>query len=144
MKDKQNYNAYMKKYMLNRYHERRSKTIVSLGSKCIDCGSIDNLEIDHKDHLAKTLDIAKLWSVAESRYLEEIGKCTLRCKPCHIDKTIRERGKLPAKGTHGTLSSYRYCKCDECKSANAKWNREYKRKRKNKGSCPERPNGPGF
>lgn len=31
---------------------------------------------------------------------------------------------------HGTLTEYRYCKCDLCKEANRKWNREYSAKRR--------------
>ena len=57
-------------------------------------------------------------------------KCQLLCKKHHTDKTIVDTGKKLAKGTHGTISSYRYCKCDACREAANKLSREYRRRKR--------------
>jgi hypothetical protein len=113
--------------MLNVYRTRRTWAITKLGGKCI-CGSIDQLEIDHIDRTQKSIEISRLYSVSKERYEKEIIKCQLLCKDCHIKKTILERGLKIARGTHGTISGYRYCgppKCGDCKKAkrecHSKW-----------------------
>lgn len=44
-KSKEEYNAYMRKYMLERYYRRKAEAIIALGGKCVKCGSTDNLEL---------------------------------------------------------------------------------------------------
>lgn len=122
-----NYNEYMRNYMLRRYHERRNKAIEFLGGKCIHCGKTEDLELDHIDPKTKSFEIGKLWSVAEVGFWAEVKKCQLLCKAAHADKSIIDSGKKSAKETHGTLSSYRYCKCTECKEAKSKHSREQRR-----------------
>lgn len=128
MTKKDNYNAYMKKYMLERYHKRRRKAIAHLGGRCIKCGSSDNLQFDHIERNAKSFEIAKLSSKNEKDFWLEIEKCQLLCNTCHQEKTLIDLGRKSAKNTHGTLSSYRYCKCTLCKKAKADWQKNYKRK----------------
>lgn len=111
--------------MLKRYHERKSQAIIYLGGQCVECQSRDDLQFDHKDRLTKGFTIAKLWSVNEQRFWEEIKKCQLLCLKCHIIKSALEQGKKPARGTHGTLSSYRYCRCDKCKRAKSEYMKDY-------------------
>jgi hypothetical protein len=131
-KDKVKYNAYMKVYMLKRYHARRKIAIKYLGGKCIDCGSKKELEFDHIEPKEKSFSIAKLWSVKEEEFWKEINKCNLRCKNCHIIKTVLQNGQTMAKGTHGTLSARSYCNCNECKTAYNIYKKEWREKRKNK------------
>lgn len=72
-----------------------------------------------------------MWTASEARFKAELAKCQLLCKPHHLEKTLRERGFKPAKGTHGTLSAYKSCgppKCEECKKAKRDYQREYKQK----------------
>lgn len=123
-------NEYMRVYMLNRYRERRSDALARFGNKCTKCGSSEDLEFDHIDPSTKSFTIGKLWSVSEARFEEELKKCQLLCQTCHSEKTVQESGKTLARGTHGTLSSYRYCKCDECRKAHTAYVREWKRKNK--------------
>lgn len=111
--------------MLKRYHKRRQYAIILLGGKCVKCGSKKNLEFDHIKPEDKLFTIAKLWSCPEDIFLQEINKCELKCKTCHTER------HATARNTHGTLSSYRYCKCKECRETNNKYMREYK---KNKAS----------
>jgi hypothetical protein len=96
---------------------RRAAALAYLGGVCVDCGCGTGLEFDHRDPAAKSFTITgnlnRSWVVV----LVELDKCVLRCKPCHSRKTILERGQVPAKGTHGTLSAYRYCRCDLCRAA---------------------------
>lgn len=129
-----NSNEYMRQYMLRRYHTRRAKAIEYLGSKCTSCESTVALEIDHIDPSSKSLDLGRCYSYSEAIFWAEIQKCQLLCKKCHIEKTIVERGHKVARGTHGTLSSYRYCKCDKCKAAKAQYTREYRRPSRRKST----------
>ena len=85
-----NSNEYMKEYMKRRYYERRNYALNLLGNECAECGSKDNLEIDHTDKYSKTLDIAKMWSVNKQRFLAELSLCQLLCTDCHKAKTSEE------------------------------------------------------
>lgn len=120
----------MRKYMLRRYHKRRQEAIDYLGSKCSICESVDNLEIDHIDSNKKEIALDKLWSIAKHRYWKELEKCQLLCNSCHITKTIKDKGNKPAKGKHGTVSSYKYCRCEECKTAKRECQRRWRAKKK--------------
>ena len=114
------YNEYMRKYMKERYAKRRAIAISMLGGRCVDCSSVEDLEFDHADRTTKSFDIGKrLAGCAEERLQDELAKIVLRCQPCHALKSILERGHMPVKGrdVHGTLSSYRYCKCVLCRAA---------------------------
>lgn len=111
----------MRQYMLRRYHERRAEATALLGGQCASCGTEEQLQFDHIDKEDKEFDIAKFWSVSRERFLAELSKCQLLCGPCHKKKH--------APKTHGTLSMYRYCKCDLCRKAKADWMRAYKRQR---------------
>lgn len=44
---------YMNIYMKRRWEIRRARAIEYLGAKCIECGSKNNLEFDHKDPNSK-------------------------------------------------------------------------------------------
>lgn len=129
-KNKEEYNAYMKEYMRNRWINRREKAIEQLGGKCVLCGSDRDLQFDHIDPMNKSVNIAKMSSASERRFQEELSKCQLLCSNCHEDKSIVDSGKKKAKGTHGTISSYRYCRCNECRSAWSAHCKEYRLRRK--------------
>lgn len=87
LKDPTAYNSYMRDYMLRRYHARRELMFERLGRACISCGSTDELEADHIDASTKSFPVAKLWSVSLVRFIEEIDKCQILCRPCHITKS---------------------------------------------------------
>jgi 5-methylcytosine-specific restriction endonuclease McrA len=115
---------YMREYMKARYHRRRADAIEKLGGKCVQCGSTSELEFDHIDPTTKSFVLGtKMAGVSEEKLQSEIAKCQLLCKSCH------EAKHHTAKGKHGTVSSYRYCKCDDCRKAKSDHNREYKRLR---------------
>lgn len=115
--------------MIKRYHERRKIALELLGSKCAKCGSVEKLEIDHIDRSQKKYSTERAFSLSYDKFLAEIKKCQLLCKKCHTDKSIVDAGYNKGKGNHGTKSSYRYCRCDDCKKANTeyckKWVKEH-------------------
>jgi hypothetical protein len=122
------YNAHMAAYMKEWYERRRAEAVAALGGHCAWCDETENLEFDHIDPATKITTISKLWTASEVRFQAELAKCQLLCVPHHIEKTLAERGFKPAKGTHGTLSAYRYCgppKCEECKAAKREYMQAY-------------------
>lgn len=86
---------------------------------CIQCGSVENLELDHIDPRTKVSH--SIWSWSESRRLAEIAKCQVLCQTCHKQKT---RDQYPitngfAVHQHGTINMYesQKCKCEPCRAA---------------------------
>lgn len=126
-KDIEKYNKYQAKYHLERYHRIRNFTIESLGGVCVECGSKENLELDHIDPKTKLFTSEKLLNVSKKKWDKEVKKLQVLCKVCHNIKTIKENGKILVKGmnTHGTLSSYRYCRCSVCKKAKSEYMKKY-------------------
>ncbi len=125
-KDKQQYNEYIRIYMAERYYKRRAFYLDKLGGKCVVCGSVIDLEFDHIDRHLKSFNVGKAlagWS--EKKLDPEMEKCQLLCPEHHQDKSITERGNQ--RWQHGTLTGYRYCKCDLCRAAKAEYMKNYKR-----------------
>lgn len=117
-------NKYMNDYMKTRYLRRRLEVIEKLGGRCVNCGSTDSLEFDHIDESTKEFTIAKGSSFSEERWQAEIAKCQLLCKTCHITKHSSD---FPC----GDVRKYwRGCRCSQCRAANARHSREYKRRRR--------------
>ena len=112
----------MRVYMINRYYERRKRIVEYLGGECVNCKSTEKLEIDHKSE--KNFNVAQIWSCKWDKVVKEISLCQLLCYSCHKDKHRTKE--------HGTLSMYRYCKCEECRSAATKYVRNYRKKLRNK------------
>lgn len=65
--------------------ERRRAWFAENGP-CIDCGTWDELQLDHRDPTEKVQH--RVWSWSEARRLVELAKCVVRCAPCHLKKTI--------------------------------------------------------
>ena len=107
-----------KQYFREYYAKRRAEYINMLGGKCIACNTVVLLEFDHIDSATKSFAIGKLMSVSKQKALEEIKKCQLLCKPCHIIKTKESgesgggwnRGRL----THGSNGYKQDCRCEVC------------------------------
>lgn len=129
-KDKEAYREYMREYMLKRYHKRRKLMVEHLGGECFECGSMEALEVDHVDRAKKTMDVSRMAFVSEERMFEELNGCQLLCRSCHALKSIKDTGKKVARGNHGTISTYRYCKCDECRRANTEHCRKKREERR--------------
>lgn len=86
-KNTADYNAYQREYQLRRYHKRMAEAREKLGGKCVQCGAVDELEIDHIHAGDKYIPLNKLWSIAKARFDEELKYCQLLCKDCHIKKS---------------------------------------------------------
>lgn len=117
-------------YMLARYNKRRREAIAKLGGACVVCGATENLQLDHIFRSEKSFNISQMWSISQERFDAELAKCQLLCGICHRAKNTWELDKKAAIRTHGTLSSYRYCKCDLCKKAYSDYWQSYKPRKK--------------
>lgn len=125
----------MNQYMKTQYKTRRNKFITQLGGVCVKCGTADNLQFDHIDPSLKEYDISLIMiSAPLDRISKELEKCQLLCKRCHLAKSVIDAGNTPREGTHGSHTIYRRgCRCDDCKSANTVYQREYREKRNMRG-----------
>ncbi len=65
---------------------RRQEWIVAHGP-CAECGSWDELEVDHVD--AGTKVSSNVWSWSQIRRDAELAKCQVLCHDCHKTKTYR-------------------------------------------------------
>jgi len=118
VKTREEYNAYMRVYNLERYYRIKREMYEYLGDKCSICGNkYNSYEIDHKDRTQKVFEVSKKYAISQFDRYKELDKCQLLCKQCHTVKSIEERGQTVTKNrnVHGTLSSYRYCKCSICR-----------------------------
>lgn len=113
-------------YYRDRYTRLRAEKIQELGGKCIDCGTADDLEFDHADASSKRFEISRIITYSAERLYAELGKCVLRCAPCHREKSRAEtdhaggHNRIPAdEYHHGTTRMYQYqaCRCEMCVAA---------------------------
>lgn len=113
----------IKIYMLQRYHARRQQGIEQLGGKCLKCAATENLHFHHRNPKEKSFTVGSGGSFSEERWQQELAKCDLLCRDCHIVE------HKPAH-VHGDVRRYwQGCKCAECRAANTAHSRRYKRSR---------------
>lgn len=103
--------------------KRRAEWLTANGP-CCQCGSWDNLEIDHVDRAQKVTHT--VWSWRQERRDTELAKCQVLCHSCHCRKTLSAGDHLrkvprPKQTTfrHGTLNGYTRwkCRCVDCREA---------------------------
>lgn len=96
------YNAYMREYQQRRNEKRIALAMELLGGQCEWCGSTMELEFDHEDPNSRYADITAgtVTNLSKRRFLEELAKCQLLCRPCHQAKTRQDyaEGKYDAGG----------------------------------------------
>ena len=93
-KNKRTQKLYQKKWAAERYHRERNKWIKENGP-CVNCGSWEDLHLDHIDRQGKLSH--RIWSWSKEKREAEISKCQALCIHCHIDKTVNEnKGELPS------------------------------------------------
>ena len=131
MQTKEEYNAYHKIYQLARYHRRRAEAVEKLGRKCVQCGSTEDLHLDHIDPSTKTFDIGAIGTHSETKWQTELAKCQLLCKPHHQIKSVLEQG-YNLRNVHGTEACYRHgkCRCDSCRKAHSDYGKERRQLKK--------------
>lgn len=83
--------------------------------KCVECGSIEDLELDHVDPSTKVSH--RIWTWSEVRRNEELAKCQILCRSCHQKKTAQEN-QTAQHGTDTMYSIYK-CRCEDCRQARA-------------------------
>lgn len=90
------------------WKNRRRREWIEENGPCIDCGSLEDLEIDHRDASTKLHNVSSLWSLSpvNPKRVEELAKCVVRCKSCHLQKTV-----LNHERSHG--SSHFHAKLTE-------------------------------
>jgi hypothetical protein len=52
---------------------------------CVDCGKVDDLQLDHVNPREKISH--RIWSWSRDRRESELAKCVARCSECHFVKT---------------------------------------------------------
>ena len=107
------YTKFGKEYHKNYYYHRRQQIFEYLGGECKSCGSKENLHVDHIDPNNKEFDISRKLSVRRNK--DELDKCQLLCRDCHIEKTRIENSGW----THGTMYGWmkKKCCCEICTTA---------------------------
>lgn len=88
----------MNEYMKKRWERRRAEAVDYLGGECARCGDSEELDFDHIDPLTKIMSIARASSRSETFFWEEVEKCQLLCKPCHLEKTAEDLRSLSSVG----------------------------------------------
>lgn len=121
-KNPEKYNSYMNEYMKKRYRQRMDRAIDILGGKCVECGTTDNLQLDHVDPTTKTYDFNKIWNRSLDVFDAELEKAQLLCKEHHQAKTLVQLSVEHGGGKSGK----RNCKCLPCKAKKAEYMRAYK------------------
>jgi hypothetical protein len=77
---------------ISKYQNSRKRFLKSVKMKtgCVDCGYKDDGRQLHFDHVIgkKLYNIERWWSLPEDKLMEELDKCEVRCRWCHV---IRHR-----------------------------------------------------
>ena len=117
------YNAYMREYMAEYARKRKAEGLELLGGTCVDCGSQDEsiLEFDHVDPAQKSFTITCRPGASREKFLAELAKCVLRCKPCHKERTRQQQSVGHGEGVSGK----RNCRCPPCRQRKAEWSKNY-------------------
>ena len=112
--------AVQREYQRVRIATRRAAWL-AVNGPCRQCGSVDQLEIDHIDPGQKVSH--RIWSWSDTRLLAELEKCQVLCRSCHMIKSLGAVDLAP----HGTHQCYRRgCRCDECRAGHASHNARYR------------------
>jgi hypothetical protein len=133
---------YMREYMKNRYHSKRSEVVEALGGRCARCGNREGpFHIDHTDQKKKTFRASDIHSVSDELVQKSLGDLQLLCAPCHKDKTREAWDYGGPKSRHGTYWRYRRygCRCPKCVKAYQEKNREWNERRKGLDLLSELP-----
>lgn len=96
-----------------RYRCRLDRCIEILGGKCVECGSIERLQIDHVDPSTKSFTLSRGMNRPWPEILTELTKCQLLCFDHHKSKSLRES---TGPRNHGTWAAYTRgkCRCQIC------------------------------
>jgi len=101
---------------------------LAVNGPCKQCGSSENLEVDHIDPSTKVDHNVFGWSAA--RREAELKKCRVLCRKCHKLKTLinREYGVNAEHGNYAMWAKYK-CRCVACVAWKRAANARRKRRR---------------
>ena len=117
-------NAYMREYVKRRTRERRAEAFNMLGGECVECGSTEDLQFDHRNRRRKEFSLATaMWHVSRERFIAEVKKCRLLCTPCH-KKHSADQLSVPHGGG---VSGKKNCSCAPCKARKAQYMKNWAR-----------------
>lgn len=134
LKTKEEYNAYMRQYQMNRYYERRAMFIAELGGVCVQCGTTELLEFDHINPEEKSFNVGdRLSNRSEAVLRVEIAKCQLLCGPCHKEKSDSYKSVGHGEGITGKKN----CRCEKCAPLKNAYARELKRRKREESAKNE-------
>lgn len=114
--DREAKNKYQREWMA-----RRREEWIAENGPCVDCGSSEDLEIDHKVRSTKAMNPTQLWSRTRAVREAELAKCVVRCSKCHLAKT-----SLEVLAKHGTIARYNKhgCRCEPCRKVKSLHNKK--------------------
>jgi hypothetical protein len=122
-------------YMRRYYRMRMDRAIAYLGGACAQCGSTEDLEIDHVDPSVKSFTIAsagwkKSWEILKA----ELQKCQLLCSQHHRVKTSGDLGVPHGGGKSGKMAwvngKRRGCPCELCTARRREYNATFRPRRR--------------
>lgn len=104
---------------------RRAEWIAEHGP-CMECGTDENLDVDHIDPATKLFEISTLWSLSKNnpKRVAELAKCQVLCESCHQEKTNKENSYDVL--VHGTRHCYMKfkCRCTPCTQAASEYRQQ--------------------
>lgn len=124
--------ARQREYRRQWIADRRAAWFAENGP-CVQCGSAEQLELDHVDPGVKVTHL--IWSWSKARRLAELAKCQVLCHDCHLQKTVEQshaqwRGNTQehsGTGGRGTTTGYRRgCRCVDCCQAQSEYHAGYR------------------
>lgn len=101
--------------------KRRRMAWLSENGPCQNCGSWEDLEVDHINGSEKVSH--RIWSWSQERRETELAKCQALCAICHQEKSAEECRQRTQNEHGGGVVGIRRCKCDLCKARRAAYMR---------------------
>jgi len=117
--------TYMREYMRQRRALHRQYRDLAKQA-CSRCGAVGpDLQFHHRDPAEKRDNPGTLvGNTSLDRYLEELAKCDVLCRACHLDTHY----PMP---DHGTRARYgRKCRCQACRAAWSAYLKAWKERRR--------------
>ena len=96
--------------------KRRREAWLHKNGPCVECGSWEGLQVDHRDPAQKVTH--RVWSWSAARRDVELAKCQPLCEKCHLLKTRRFFAARAGEMVHGR-GYHRGCRCRLCRGWNA-------------------------
>ncbi len=109
------YGEKRRQYQNELYKKRRTQYILENGP-CANCGSNENLQIDHIvariNTNKQTVKSSAIWGLSEKKRKKELKKCQILCRSCHQKKTYVDLDC----GQHGVSLYKKGCRCNVCRT----------------------------